>query len=65
MQVKLAKNDRGLWQADVVLPDGRDFHGVGNEPGDALVQLGLFWLEQPKENDLATLGRVMVERRDG
>lgn len=61
MKVHLELNDRGEWQADVVLPDGRDFHAVGRHPGEALVELGDYWLKQPatRDPDLVTLVQVV------
>lgn len=65
MQVKLNQIENGKWQADVVLPDGRDFHGIGNSPGDALIELGIFWRSrpEPQRNDIAGLYRTMIENR--
>lgn len=63
MQVKLNQIENGKWQADVVLPDGRDFHGIGNSPGDALIELGIFWIRQPEpqRNDIADIFRAVIE----
>lgn len=62
MKVNLELNARGEWQADVVLPDGRDFHAVGRHPGEALVELGCYWLHQPapRDSDLATLAQIVA-----
>lgn len=65
MKVDLNKNERGEWQADVRMHDGWDAHAVGQTPGRALLELGLF-LEQnmPKpKSDLEVLGRILVENR--
>ena len=63
MKISLSKNDRGEWQADAYLPDGRDFHAIGAEPGYALIGLGQFWLAQPKENDMTTLAKILIGDR--
>ena len=63
MKIKLDINHEGKWQADVLLPDGRDFHAVGAEPWKALIELGIFWANQPKPSDTADIFRVLVETR--
>ena len=63
MKIKLETNDEGKWQVDVLLPDGRDFHAVGNEPWQALIELGMFWANQPKPSDTADLFRSIIEAR--
>lgn len=61
MRISLYQGDSGDWQADVYLPDGRDFHAVGRKPGDALISLGMFWLAQPepKDSDMQTLAQIL------
>lgn len=61
MRVALNQRHDGKWQADVVLPDGRDFHAVGREPWEALIELGLFWQGQRKTTDLDILANVLLE----
>lgn len=34
------------YQADILLPDGRDYHAIGDTPQQALLRLAVFWTER-------------------
>lgn len=63
MKVDLYQRAPGEWQADVILPDGRDCHAVGPSPGFALMELGHFLESLRKPDDLETLFRAIVADR--
>lgn len=63
MKVDLYQRAPNEWQADVILPDGRDCHAVGLSPGRALMELGHFLEDLRPPNDVETLARILVERR--
>ena len=63
MKISLDVDHTGKWRADVVLPDGRDFHAVADQPWKALIELGIFWSDQPPPSDMRTLGRILLDKK--
>ncbi len=64
MKVDLKLRDDGVWQADIVLPDGGDHHAIGRSLADALIELGMYLKTVRPKSDLQVLAETMVGRDD-